>query len=152
MFQSASGKKGHSYLKPFNRKMTFKDPETGAHTNSIEEFWAHAKRSLPIGCRRKHFYPGYLAKFLFLKRCRAQHDPFEEFCKVADRLYNPLCSRPEVELESVPEEGAPSEEEEEGDIEPLCVCNIILSILYEDSFAYQPLRVWELTLKIHSIP
>lgn len=82
-----------------NHSVTFKDPETGAHTNSIEGSWAHAKKSIPPSGRRKQFMAGYLSKFLFLKRCRVQNlDPFVEFCRIAGRLYDPRNWDPQTDL------------------------------------------------------
>lgn len=40
-------------------------------------------------CRKKTFYAGYLAKFMFLKRCRAFNlDPTAEFFKEAGVVYS----------------------------------------------------------------
>jgi transposase-like protein len=52
-----------------NHSLHFRDPDTGAHTNEIESLWHAAKRSYESSSRRKEFYPGYLAKFMFLKVC-----------------------------------------------------------------------------------
>lgn len=92
-------KERYNHLK-VNHSVNFKDPETGAHTNSIEGSWAHAKRSIPCSGRRKHFMPGYLAKFMFLRRCKSQNlDPFKEFCRVAGMLYDATKPCPDVELD-----------------------------------------------------
>jgi hypothetical protein len=37
---------GYTHLK-VNHSVNYKDPETGAHTNTIEGSWLHAKKSLP---------------------------------------------------------------------------------------------------------
>lgn len=101
---------GFGHLK-VNHSLNFKDPETGAHTNSIEGSWAHAKRSIPAGGRRKSFMAGYLAKFMFVRRCRTQNlDPFIEFCRVAGRIHNPLNPAPEIEDVDTDEESDESEE------------------------------------------
>lgn len=88
----------YTHLK-VNHSINFKDPETGAHTNSIEGSWAHAKRSIPGSGRRKHFMPGYLAKYMFLRRCKAQGlDHFVEFCRIAGAMYDPRKPCPAANL------------------------------------------------------
>lgn len=45
---------------------------------------------MPNYRRKKEFYAGYLAKYMFLKKCRSQNlDPTIEFFKHAGILYNP---------------------------------------------------------------
>ncbi|CAI6377486.1 unnamed protein product [Macrosiphum euphorbiae] len=53
-----------------NHSLHFKDPETGVHSNSIETSWRHPKASMSNYCRKKKFFPGYLAKHMFTKHCR----------------------------------------------------------------------------------
>jgi len=49
-----------------------------------------AEASLSQYCRKKRFYGGYLAKFMFLKRCRILNiEPLTEFFKLAGELYDP---------------------------------------------------------------
>ncbi|KAL5245898.1 hypothetical protein ACI65C_013306 [Semiaphis heraclei] len=68
-----------------NHSLHFKDPETGVHSNSIETSWRHAKASMSNYCRKKKFFPGYLAKHMFTKHCRIYNlDPTAEFFKNAD--------------------------------------------------------------------
>ncbi|KAF0698354.1 zinc finger MYM-type protein 1-like, partial [Aphis craccivora] len=70
-----------------NHSLHFKDPETGVHSNTIESSWRHAKASISQYCRKKEFYEGYLAKFMFLKKCRAfKLDATAEFFKQAGIL------------------------------------------------------------------
>lgn len=55
-----------------NHSINFVDPDTGAHTNSIERIWRDVRSSIPrYGTRKKHS-PGYLAEFLF-KRSFPKH-------------------------------------------------------------------------------
>ncbi len=66
-----------------NHSKNFKDPVTGAHTNTIEGSWLYAKRSLPIYGWRKDLMTGYLASFVWgreVRRCGG--DPLEEFLKL----------------------------------------------------------------------
>jgi len=56
--------KGYNHL-TVNHSVNFKDPETGAHSNTIESTWRHAKVTLPNYKRKKEFYGGYLAKYIF---------------------------------------------------------------------------------------
>lgn len=73
-----------------NHSVEFKNKETGAHTNHIEAAWGAAKRTIEASGRRKKFYAGYLAKYIFLKECRLKKiDPYEEFFKAAGKLYDP---------------------------------------------------------------
>jgi hypothetical protein len=73
-----------------NHSVNFKDPITGAHTNTVEGMWKHAKASLSQYSRKKHFYGGYMAKFMFLEKCRLLNlDPVIEFFRLVGNLYNP---------------------------------------------------------------
>jgi hypothetical protein len=85
-----------------NHSLHFKDPITEVHTNSIESSWRHAKVSLPPYKTSKQFFGGYLAKFMFLKRCRAlKLDPTMEFFKLAGSLYDPRNSQTSTDLDSL---------------------------------------------------
>ncbi|CAI6358292.1 unnamed protein product [Macrosiphum euphorbiae] len=73
-----------------NHSVNFKDPNTGAHTNTVEGMWRHAKALLSQYSRKKHFYGGYMAEFMFLKKCRILNlDPIIEFFRLAGNLYDP---------------------------------------------------------------
>src|SRR5690349_2050894 len=53
---------GYEHLK-VNHSINFKDPETGAHTNSIELSWQAAKATMSSsGCCKCHI-PGNLARY-----------------------------------------------------------------------------------------
>ena len=72
-----------------NHSNNFVDPVTGACTNTIEGLWRHAKHRVPQYRRVKSFFLGYLARFMFITRCRRQNlDPTVEFLKAAGSLYN----------------------------------------------------------------
>ena len=64
------GKEGYEHLK-VNHSLNFKDPETGAHTNTIEGTWRHVKASLPEYNRQTDFTV-YLADYMFRKYFTAQ--------------------------------------------------------------------------------
>jgi hypothetical protein len=73
-----------------NHSIEFKNPENGAHTNNVEGMWHHAKASMTQYSRKKHFYAGYLAKYMFLKVCRSSGlNPLVEFFKLAAQVYDP---------------------------------------------------------------
>lgn len=53
-----------------NHSKNFKDPVTGCCTNKIESTWAAMKRTFSGSARRKDSFLGYLATYLFRKRCK----------------------------------------------------------------------------------
>lgn len=78
--------------------MTFKDPETGAHTSSIESTWRAAKAITANG-RKKRYKSGNLARYKFLKGCKERKaDTFVEFLRLAGLLYDPTAGRTEEDL------------------------------------------------------
>ena len=60
------GNEGYRHLK-VNHTYNFVDPDTGAHINTIEGLWSHAKASLPDHGRSGDHLPGYLARFMWRK-------------------------------------------------------------------------------------
>lgn len=63
-----------------NHKINFKDPVTGANTNRIESTWRAAKAQYSSSGRRKEFFAGYLAKYMWIKKCKIERiDPFINF-------------------------------------------------------------------------
>lgn len=79
---------GYNHLK-VNHSLEYVDRETGACINHIEASWRVAKKHCDTGGRKKDFFGGYLAKYMFLKRCRANHwDPFLEFLRAAGKVYD----------------------------------------------------------------
>ncbi|CAI6357371.1 unnamed protein product [Macrosiphum euphorbiae] len=74
-----------------NHSIEFKNPDTGAHTNNVEWMWRLAKASMSQYCRKKRFYAGYLAKYIFLKSCRLQNiDTLTEFFQLCSIAYDPV--------------------------------------------------------------
>lgn len=81
---------GYSHL-TVNHSLHYKDPDTGAHTNRIEGTWRPAKVMYGSSGRRKENFNGYLAKYMFLKRCKMfKRDPFEELMKAAGEIHFPM--------------------------------------------------------------
>ncbi|KAF0763162.1 Myb DNA-bind 2 domain-containing protein [Aphis craccivora] len=77
--------RGYSHL-TVNHSIEFKNPES-AHTNNIEGMWCHTNASITQYSRKKHFYAGYLAKYMFLKRYRSLGpNPLVEFFKLAAQM------------------------------------------------------------------
>lgn len=86
IFQICRRINGYKHL-TVNHSLTFKDPESGAHTNQIEGLWKHAKASLPRHNRAKHHFLGYLATFMLRQRWK-DGDGFQKFMLAAAKLYN----------------------------------------------------------------
>lgn len=83
-------KEGYKLLQ-VNHKYYFKDPESGACTNSIEGTWSAIKAIIPRGGRRKKYITGYLGKYLFNKYCAQKGKLRDEvFFEMAARMYNPI--------------------------------------------------------------
>ncbi|XP_036339366.1 uncharacterized protein LOC118748792 [Rhagoletis pomonella] len=83
-----------------NHSIDFKDPDTEQHTNTIEGLWRHVKCSMPQYHRKKLFFNGYLAKFMFNRNCKnCDTDRLSTFLKMAGRLYNPCSIKPVEEEE-----------------------------------------------------
>ena len=80
---------GYEHL-PVNHSETFKDPDTGACTNHIENEWLHLKKSLPkYGTLHKHIQ-GYLARHMWHMTMKEENkDVFIEFLNAARTVYNP---------------------------------------------------------------
>ncbi|GFW78493.1 putative transposase-like protein [Trichonephila clavipes] len=76
-----------------NHSLTFKNPETSAHTNSIEGTWSAIKRSL-----RNHAahvegeFDHYLAEYMWRRRRghSLDDDVFREFLRAITTLYPPM--------------------------------------------------------------
>ena len=96
------GLEGFEHLR-VNHSLHFKDPETGAHSNSIEGSWRAAKAITTSSGKRKSHIPGNLARYMFNKRCLANNlDRTEEFFRLAGTLYYPDTK--DWDLEDIQEE------------------------------------------------
>jgi transposase-like protein len=99
-----------------NHSLFFKDPITGVNTNRIESSWRASKVAYNSSGRRKKFFAGYLAKYMFCKECRIlKVDPFVHFLhKCVDILKSPFSTENSNESE---EEDEPEEFTDDEDIE-----------------------------------
>lgn len=71
-----------------NHSVNFVDPQSGAHTNTVESLWRHVKNRIPSYNRRSHYFTDYLSKFMFLKRCKHGNlDATVKFLSYAKTLY-----------------------------------------------------------------
>ena len=61
-----------------NHSLNFVDPDTGAHTQNIEDTWWVARRSLPQTGRSRDMIENYLLEFLWRRHYRT-HDSFPIF-------------------------------------------------------------------------
>ena len=50
-----------------NHSETYVDPDTGAHTNTIEGMWAHVKRHAPKLGLKSSYLDGYLCRCIWFK-------------------------------------------------------------------------------------
>lgn len=72
-----------------NHSYNFVDPDTGAHTNTIERQWREVKRKVPVFGRKKSHFVGYLATAMFKMRHPDVKRRFHIFIKEAATLYPP---------------------------------------------------------------
>ena len=82
------GQIGYTHL-TVNHSVTFKNSETGAHTN-IECEWLHAKRCMPSYGVRHHHMTSYLGEHLWKVAARNEGgDIFLKFLRDVSTIYNP---------------------------------------------------------------
>jgi hypothetical protein len=69
---------GHIHL-TVNHYMNSKDPETGAHTNTIEGLWNQLRRSKPKFGTTRELYSSYFTESMYRRRYFADIDRSERF-------------------------------------------------------------------------
>ena len=57
--------------------ITFKDKETGCHTNAINGLWKHVKNVMPP-TNRKPYFNSYLCEYMY-RRTRGEENRFSKF-------------------------------------------------------------------------
>ena len=69
---------------PVNHSSNYVDPDTGAHTQTIEGLWSHVKDFLPVRGMKPHDLHSYLGWFMWDRNCREmRRDIFIHFMKCA---------------------------------------------------------------------
>ena len=72
-----------------NHSLSFKYPETGAHTNTIEGTWGSIKRSLSSrNCDGDNQFNSYLFEFMWRRSC-ASNDAMKAFLNIIKKVYPP---------------------------------------------------------------
>ena len=75
---------------PVNHSSNYVDPETGAHTQTIEGLWSHVKDFLPVRGMKPHDLGSYLGWFMWDRNCRQlKHDKFLHFLRCAAEVRPP---------------------------------------------------------------
>lgn len=89
-------KEGFEHLK-VNHSLHFVDPDSGAHTNTIESTWRALKKSLPKYGTVKSMYDTYFSQYCVRKKyISGSVDPFLAFIELIKRVYNPVDQRKEL--------------------------------------------------------
>lgn len=78
---------GYTHLR-VNHSQNFVDPQTGAHTNNIEQIWREVRATIPWYGRRKDHFIGYLAEYLF-KAKYPRKERIHAFFSAAAEMYPP---------------------------------------------------------------
>ena len=70
-----------------NHSYNFVDPDTGAHSQTIERSWRELRSNVPRFGRRKKHYDGYLAEFQFKRAFKIGKARLHHFLKIAGEMY-----------------------------------------------------------------
>ncbi|GFQ97041.1 putative transposase-like protein [Trichonephila clavata] len=81
---------GFLHLK-VNHSVSFKNPDTGAHTNTIEGTWGAVKRGIPAS-KAKCQLDYYLAEYVWWKKNKHMCCKFITFIDSIIRVYPPLTA------------------------------------------------------------
>lgn len=79
---------GFTHLK-VNHSINFVDPDSGAHTNSIERVWRDVRSKIPRYGTRKAHSVGYLAEFMFKRTFPDHRERLHNFFTSIGRLFPP---------------------------------------------------------------
>ncbi|XP_046573684.1 uncharacterized protein LOC124281755 [Haliotis rubra] len=84
------GKLGYTHM-TVNHSENFKDPETGAHTNTIESTWRAVKNTgLPGSGTQKALYDSYFVEYIFWRKyLSSAPDKYLAFLEAVKRVYPP---------------------------------------------------------------
>ena len=76
-----------------NHSYNFVDPDTGAHTQTVESLWRQIKRQLPETYTRHNQLYLHLAEYLWHNMKRKSDDIYQKFLKDAAKYYRgPECN------------------------------------------------------------
>ncbi|XP_071093641.1 uncharacterized protein [Haliotis cracherodii] len=97
---SSLGKIGYTH-QTVNHSLNFKDPETGAHTNTIESTWRAVKNcAIPSSGTQKSLYDSYFVEYIFRKKyLSGAPDKFLAFLDAVKRVYTPTLDNVASRLE-----------------------------------------------------
>lgn len=97
---SSLNSEGFTHL-TVNHSVNFVDPETGAHTNTIESTWRALKKSLPKHETTKNMYDTYFAQYCVRKQFLIDKgDPFLEFLQIVKKKYTPSFEPTDEEIQT----------------------------------------------------
>lgn len=72
-----------------NHSLTFKDPDTGAHTNTIEGTWGAIKRGFSGTRKADGLFDSYLAEYIWRKSSVSTEEKMKSFWSMVSELYPP---------------------------------------------------------------
>ena len=83
-----------------NHSENYVDPDSGAHTQTIEGLWGHVKDFLPVRGMKPADLGSYLGWFMWDRNCREiKKDKFLHFLRCAAYV-RPPCHKPELQIQS----------------------------------------------------